>query len=515
MSNAILIGLLLPAIVIAESEPSLDTHDGVVLITADDFQFQQSGMSETHSFAKTEAKISNVSNRLSNVINATARQLQSQIHTLNSSLINQLKATQDAVLNVVTRVEARINASLELLDDRIQKIEARVGLGEQDSSNAGSLPAMLAAAQTASQESLSLLNTTIFDAMSNQASELHSSVAKVKTDLTASITTMSSDARQHTDQIKDTLERKLSTGITSLNETMQERVTELNEDVMALEQANATTSGKIDKMLTGDLKFETLKFASDNSTMAKASRAWTLLPPNIISNSLMTDVDANSKPTGFVAHTYPGSAGVTLSFEAVHPYTLCFEGPYLPTKPSNAAASCEQATQSNPFYFGRYYKGPRAGRGGLGDGWGGIGNGKILKVWGSRTSDNRIWVKPPVVSRWLTNKVLFRAWIKIVKGAFRIATDVGITPTLTKTQTDAGPDGWLFVNQLVAKSHTVNQGGNRYALIFMALGPPETNLKGDFEFYIALPYFGNVEVDDSPAWVPSVTDMMRTNNYAG
>ena len=38
---------------------------------------------------------------------------------------------------------------------------------------------------------------------------------------------------------------------------------------------------------------------------------------------------------------------------------------------------------------------------------------------------------------------------------------------------------------------------------------------GDFEIYIALPYIGNIEIDDSPAWMPSVADMVRSEKYGG
>ena len=79
--------------------------------------------------------------------------------------------------------------------------------------------------------------------------------------------------------------------------------------------------------------------------------------------------------------------------EAVHPYTSAFEGPYCPLNsggcPATRVTVANSATQANPYVFGQYNKGPRAGRGGLAGGWGGRGNGRILKITGIRASNHQ------------------------------------------------------------------------------------------------------------------------------
>lgn len=76
--------------------------------------------------------------------------------------------------------------------------------------------------------------------------------------------------------------------------------------------------------------------------------------------------------------------GVTggISIETVHPFEKGFEGPYTEVQETkNAfAPDISSATESTPYFFGRYNKGPRAKRGGLADGWMAMSNGKLLKV---------------------------------------------------------------------------------------------------------------------------------------
>ena len=48
----------------------------------------------------------------------------------------------------------------------------------------------------------------------------------------------------------------------------------------------------------------------------------------------------------------------------------------------------ELATQSTPYWFGVYNKGPRIGRGGMADGWHSYGDGNLLKVTGTGLASN-------------------------------------------------------------------------------------------------------------------------------
>ena len=45
-------------------------------------------------------------------------------------------------------------------------------------------------------------------------------------------------------------------------------------------------------------------------------------------------------------------------------------------------------------------------------------------------------------TRTLTNKVLFRGWLKIIKGAASLQTDVGVRPIWTRAVTEKATDGW-------------------------------------------------------------------------
>jgi hypothetical protein len=223
------------------------------------------------------------------------------------------------------------------------------------------------------------------------------------------------------------------------------------------------------------------------------------LPPNLIRNSYMNILDG-TKPAG-----YSVLGNVTL--EAVHPYTKGFEGPYVPDKPSNAATSVGTATEANPYYFGQYNKGLRASRGGLADGWGSFPDGRILKVTGNNSVPSQTCIFFPFESNVLTNKVHFKAWLKIVSGAkVGFGVDAGYYPNspmggagliLTKDQTDAAPDGWYQIDAVINISEVTNLGGTTFSMGI------ETN--GTFEVYLALPYLANL---DNDTWLPSVSDML-------
>jgi hypothetical protein len=186
-----------------------------------------------------------------------------------------------------------------------------------------------------------------------------------------------------------------------------------------------------------------------------------ILPPNLIRNSYMTLINAK------VPACYKVRGNVTL--EAVHPFTKGFEGPYTSSKPKNAANSIEEASEQHPYWFRRYYKGRRASRGGLADGWNGLGDGKILKITGDNSSTHTI-VHFPFERNILANRVRFKAWIKIVSAKkVGFGTDSGYRNnaqglSITKEQADKAPDGWYRIDNIIQMSRVTNLGGNAFSL---------------------------------------------------
>jgi hypothetical protein len=238
----------------------------------------------------------------------------------------------------------------------------------------------------------------------------------------------------------------------------------------------------------------------------RANNFYKLLPHNIISNSFMNRLKGNV-PSGFNIGSYR-AGNSTMQIEAVHPFTKGFEGPYVESKPENAVDNVDDATGSNPYWFGRYWKGPRAARGGLGDGWMGRFDGQILKITGRRDaaeSISNIYVMFPKERRILTARLLFRAWVKITKGAIDFGTDVNVYPQITRAMTETAPQGWYFINRIFDSSHVTDIG--EYSFIFKCLGEEEDH-EGDFEIYLALPYLANIEKENSPHWSPSILDIL-------
>ncbi|NEO43621.1 MAG: DUF342 domain-containing protein [Moorea sp. SIO4A3] len=218
------------------------------------------------------------------------------------------------------------------------------------------------------------------------------------------------------------------------------------------------------------------------------------LPPNLIRNSYMNILDGN-KPAGYRIH-----GNVTI--DAAHPYTKGFEGPYVAEKPSNAASSVDTATLANPYWFRRYYKGARASSGGLADGWRSLPDGRILKITGDNSADHTS-VYFPFESNMLTNKVHFKAWLKITTGSkvgFGVASGHGNLARgliITKEQTDEAPDGWYQIDAVIGISEVTNLDSWAFSMGIEA--------RGSFEVYLALPYVANL---DNDTWLPSVSDML-------
>ena len=63
-------------------------------------------------------------------------------------------------------------------------------------------------------------------------------------------------------------------------------------------------------------------------------------------------------------------------------------------------------------------------------------------------------------TRTLTNKVLFRGWLKIIKGSASLQTDVGVNPIWTRAMTSKAKDGWCVVG---------GGGGARLQIMHFAL----------------------------------------------
>jgi hypothetical protein len=218
------------------------------------------------------------------------------------------------------------------------------------------------------------------------------------------------------------------------------------------------------------------------------------VPPNLIRNSYM-DLVEGGRPVGF---NYNGA----MSLQAVHPFTRGFEGTYTATSPANAAATPDAATETSPYWYGVYNKGPRLTRGGMADGWNALTGGKILKITGNNSGAHTL-IQFPFEKNGLTGKLRFRAWIKIVSGELvGFGPDAGYlnqawgTFTVTKATADTGPQGWYYIDQVVSVNRATIIAGNSFCM----------GLKGDnFEVYLAMPY---VTVVEDQSWLPSVSDML-------
>lgn len=227
------------------------------------------------------------------------------------------------------------------------------------------------------------------------------------------------------------------------------------------------------------------------------------LAPNLIHNSYMNKV-TNGVPDGW-------SVLGDITIEAVSPWTKAFEGPYTAEAPANAVDNPEDATESNPYWFSRYYNGPRIGRGGMRSGWHSQGDGKILKVTGSGiVSPAHCAIYPPKEENNLGAKWLFSCFVKIVRGsAFKVGTDAGYravsgTQLASKAQTDAGPQGWIRVSGMLGTSQITRLDGLAMSLSIIP------DAEGEIEGYIALPYLANATYKGTnyDSWSGSVIDKL-------
>lgn len=203
------------------------------------------------------------------------------------------------------------------------------------------------------------------------------------------------------------------------------------------------------------------------------------LPLNLFSNAMMRGVEPEGHPTGYAA--------VGCAIEAVHPWTKGFEGCYTPDAPQNVAPTIDSANEDNPYWFGRHLLGHRMYRGGLAGGWGGISDGKILKITSTASASSK-YFRVPVATFGVFPKLGLRFWIKIVKGKLGFGGDNGLykgaanklNNVIEKSASDAARDGWLLVDSVIGISQATAVAGN-----VLNFGLPHDE---DCEIYIALPY---------------------------
>jgi hypothetical protein len=167
--------------------------------------------------------------------------------------------------------------------------------------------------------------------------------------------------------------------------------------------------------------------------------------PNLRQNSFLRSSASSGALTGYSAL---GSASIA----AVSPLTKGFEGPYTPSQGSATAASLDAATSSTPYWYGVFNIGPRMGRGGLANGWGGLGDGNILKITApantSRQYYDGCYISLPVPAK--RNSLRFRAWVWIQSGTYNSFAvsiiDAGNWITIPNYNT------WTFIDQVVYSS---------------------------------------------------------------
>ncbi|ODB41069.1 hypothetical protein BB427_11295 [Pseudoalteromonas sp. BMB] len=168
-----------------------------------------------------------------------------------------------------------------------------------------------------------------------------------------------------------------------------------------------------------------------------------LLTMPLNKNAFLQPVDGKSPLDGF------GAMG-SVEIEAVHPFTKGFEGPYLSDAPAEVAETIDEATQEKPFYYGRYYKGPRASRGGLSDGYGGVPNGNILKIF-KPAGEHHFWKNSVFINvdSFKHNQLRFRAYVYVARGpaSFDVSyLDDGGQITIPSV------GQWHFIDEVITKS---------------------------------------------------------------
>jgi len=224
------------------------------------------------------------------------------------------------------------------------------------------------------------------------------------------------------------------------------------------------------------------------------------LSHNLINNGFMQHKNGK-KPAGFNTGRYR-CGSCKLNLEAVHPFTKCFEGPYCNAKnrkcsnyPKSVSKCNDAVGPDRPYIFGTYNMGSRIWRGGLSQGWGSHGGGNILKITGSHTgnsgSTNYLWIRFPSERQAVTDKILFRGYIKMISGKARACMTISqCGPYWTPAITNKSPDGWHQINVVIKGSH-ITDLDYFYGPSLEVFGGASNN-KGSFEMYLALPYMAIV-----------------------
>ncbi len=216
-----------------------------------------------------------------------------------------------------------------------------------------------------------------------------------------------------------------------------------------------------------------------NNTTINLDSEYQSLTGNLIKDSYVTEVTDEGKPVNVFSR---GEVEVT----AVHPYTEGFESPYISEKCDDCIDTPHGATSEHPYYKAKYDKGSRISRGGLNGGWNGISGGHIIKITKVKDSEGSwasIGFTPTKLA--LVHKIRFRGYIKIIKGS-----QVGFGSTsgyngsirghsISKTDTDKAPDGWMKLDFTVGTDSVTNP----FSLNFL-MG---MKLDEEYEVYLALP----------------------------
>ena len=158
--------------------------------------------------------------------------------------------------------------------------------------------------------------------------------------------------------------------------------------------------------------------------------------------------DENGNPL----HGYAAIGEIQMS--AVHPFTKGFEGPYRGTAPTNTASSIATATETSPYFFGRYYKGPRASRGGLADGFHSLASagkrGHLLKVYKPAGEQNNYKNSVLIpVEHFKRTRVRLRGYVYVAKGA--LSFDLSAVDSGSQINIPSLGE-WHFIDEIVGSS---------------------------------------------------------------
>ena len=175
-------------------------------------------------------------------------------------------------------------------------------------------------------------------------------------------------------------------------------------------------------------------------------------------------------PINYNQGGHDGTAGFgndgDCTITAESPGNKGFEAPYWSSNQwsnySNTQNSRVNATGNAYMYFGNQYnKGPISNRGGLLDGWGAVGGGKIFKI--SKTGNSTSWTSGIMMYarnevKYVKHHIMrFRAymWISSGFGSSSTSLRIGIMDSLS-TFTLPGLDNWYYVDHTFGTSDVLS-----------------------------------------------------------